>query len=542
MTTVLKNGHIYTMNPETPYVSAVAVQDDKIVYVGSDEGVRAYEAGAKVVDLAGKMVIPGMIDAHCHPSLAAFLTSGILCDAEMTKDDVMETIRTFVAEHPDNQTYFGIGYPEWVFEGGPKKEELDAICADKPVYLMSNGGHEGWCNSKVFEMLHITRDTPDPLPGYSYFHRDEHGDPTGHIIETVAQQLVMNQLPLFDTETVNHVYQETFRKYSALGVTGLVDCGTFDQFEEKGVDYVSNFERRGELQQRICGCVMVEDPERLKVALDLLKKYHDDHHSDLYNINTLKIVNDGTVESCSAAMMEPYTDGTEVDPMTQGQELYDVCVKTAAAGLNIHIHAIGDKAIHETLMAAKAVREAGYFDTRIINAHTHIVQPSDLPLFAKYNVLANTSSIWHYCAPEAETVLGQRRYQHQFEMKTILQHGARMTLGSDYPFDEMGPEPLKGIQMGVTRQLYSDPNAPVMEPASEKLTVYQCLRAYTIDAAYGMHMEDKTGSLETGKYADLVVLEKDICEMDPHDIMNTRVLLTMMGGKVTYQHEAWEQA
>lgn len=541
MTTVFKNGHVYTMNQNQPYVSAVAVQDDKIVYVGTDEGAAAYENGANVIDLAGKMVIPGMIDAHCHPSLAAFLTSGILCDAEMTKEDVMETIRTFVAEHPDNQTYFGIGYPEWVFdEKGPLKEELDAICADKPVYLMSNGGHEGWCNSKTFEVLNITKDTPDPLPGYSYFHRDENGEPTGHIIETVAQQMVMNQLPLFDTETVSHIYLETFRKYSALGVTGLVDCGTFDQFEKTGMDYVSHFEHSGEMQQRICGCVMVEDPERLKVAVDLLKTYHAAHHSDLYNVNTLKIVNDGTVESCSAAMIEPYVNGMEVESMAQGEALYSECVKAGAAGLDIHIHAIGDQAIHETLMAAKAVREAGYYDTRIINAHTHIVHPEDLPLFARYNVLANTSSIWHYCAPEAETVLGERRYRHQFEMNSILSHGARMTLGSDYPFDEMGPEPLKGIQMGVTRQLYSDPDAPIMEPASEKLSVEQCLRGYTIDAAYGMHMDDKIGSLEVGKYADLVVLEKDLTEIDPHEIMDTKVLLTMMGGKITHVHESFD--
>jgi len=543
MITVFKNGHVYTMNRDMPYVSAVAIRDDKIVYVGNDEGTRAYEDGAKVIDLAGKMLIPGMIDAHCHPNLAAFLTSGILCDAEMTKDDVMETIRAFVEEHPDKETYFGIGYPEWVFDEkiGPLKEELDAICADKPVYLMSNGGHEGWCNSKTFEVLNITKDTPDPLPGYSYFHRNEKGEPTGHIIETVAQQVVMNQLPLFDTETVKHVYQRTFDMYSALGITGLVDCGTFDQFETKGMEYVGEFEKNGELKQRICGCAMVEDPERLKIAVGLLEGYHAAHHSDMFNINTLKIVNDGTVESCSCALNEPYPDGSVVEPMVQGETLYSKCVEAAAAGFDIHIHAIGDKSIHETLMAAKAVREAGFSDTRIINAHTHITAAEDIPLFAKYNVLANTSSIWHYCAPEAEKLVGTKRFLHQFEMQSILEHGARMTLGSDYPFDEMGPEPLKGIQMGVTRQLYSNPEAPILEPASEKLTIEQCLAAYTIDAAYGMHLDDKIGSIEVGKYADLVVLEKDLNEIPVHSIMDTKVLLTMLNGKPTYVNEDFGQ-
>ncbi len=536
MTTVWKHGHIYTMNREMPYVSALVVRDDKIAYVGGDEGAEAYEAGARVIDLDGKMLIPGMIDAHCHPSLAAFMTSGILCDAEMSREETLETIRTYVAEHPDQETYFGIGYPEWVFDEktGPLKEELDAVCADKPVYLMSTGGHEAWCNSRTFEVLHITRDTPDPPPGYSYFRRDKNGEPTGQIIETVAQNLVMGALPWFDTEKVKSVYQKTFDMYSALGVTGLVDCGTFAPFEQQGMDYLGEFEKQGTLKQRICSCAFAGDPERMKVVLELLEKYHRAHHSDLFNVNTMKIVNDGTVDSCSCAMLEPYPDGSVVEPMAQGEVLYQKCVEAAAAGHDIHIHAIGDKAIHETLMAAKAVREAGYFETRITNAHTQVTAAEDIPLFGRYNVLANTSAIWFYCAPEVEKLIGKRRYLHQFELQSILQHGARMTLGSDYPFDEMGEEPLKGIQMGVTRQLYLEQDPPVMEPASERLTVEQCLEAYTIHAAYCMHMEDKIGSLEVGKYADLVVLERDLNEMDPHEIMATRVLLTMLGGRPTY--------
>ena len=141
----------------------------------------------------------------------------------------METIHAFVEKHPDNQTYFGIGYPEWAFdEKGPRKEELDAICADKPVYLMSNGGHEGWCNSKTFEVLNITKDTPDPLLGYSYFHRSENGEPTGHIIETVAQQMVMNQLPLFarynvltNTSSIWHYCAPEAETFWVNGATGI---------------------------------------------------------------------------------------------------------------------------------------------------------------------------------------------------------------------------------------------------------------------------------------------------------------------------------
>jgi len=540
MVTVFKNGHVYTMNREMPYVSAVVVQDDKIVYVGNDKGAEAYEDGAKVIDLAGKMLIPGLIDAHCHPLMSAFLTSGILCDAEMTHDQVLETIRAYVEAHPDNETYFGQGYPEWVFdERGPRKEELDAICPDKPLYLMSNGVHEGWCNSKTFELRNITKDTPDPMPGFSYFHRDENGEPTGHIVEVAAQLFTMEGIQWFETEHISDVYQSIFRGYSALGVTGFGDCGTFGAFEKESIDQIVGFEERGELRQRICSCVIVEDAESAKTAVERLRAMHAKYHSDMYNVNTLKIVNDGTVESCSCAMYEPYPDGSLVEPMLQSETLTGICLDAAANGFNLHIHAIGDKAIHETLMAAKAIRGAGFFDTRIINAHTHITAQEDIPLFAKYHVLANTSSIWHYDAPENRDILGDERYDHQFELQSILEHGARMTLGSDFPADEMGKEPLKGIQMGVTRQIYYDPNAPILEPASERLTIEQCLEAYTINAAYGMHMDDRIGSIEVGKYADLVVLERDLNEVPVHSIMDTKVLLTMLGGKATYVDEAF---
>ena len=541
MTTVFKNGRVYTMNQNQPYVSAVAVQDDKIVYVGTNEGARAYEAGAKVIDLDGKMMIPGLIDAHCHPNLHAFLTSGIMVDVDSTKEEVLEQIADYVREHPDNETYFGIGYPEWVFdtEVGPLKTELDAICADKPMFLMSSGGHEGWCNSKTFELLNITKETPDPVPGFSYFRRSADGEPTGHIVETVAEQVLMTSLPFFDSEKVMGLYRSMFDKYSAMGITGFVDCGTFDSFEAKAMDYLETLEKNGELKQRICSCVMVQNQDRLKVAVDILKERHAKYHSDLFNVNTLKIVNDGTVEVMSASTFEPYFDGSTAVPMSEGETLYAPCLEAAKAGFDIHIHAIGDKTVHETLMAAKKIREAGYYENRITNAHSQLIRQDEIPLFGKYNVLMNSSAIWFYCSPDITQILGEGRVDRQYQVVSVMKEGGRVTLGSDMPFDEMGDEPLKGVQMAVTRQLFSDPNAEVLAADFERMTVQEALEAYTINAAYGMHWEDKTGSLEVGKYADLVVLEKDLNEIDPHEIMNTQVLLTMMGGKTTYAQDAF---
>ena len=215
MTTVFQNGRVYTMNREMPCVSAVAVRDDRIIYVGNDEGAGPYKSGAKVIDLAGKMLIPGLIDAHCHPLMGAFLTSGILCGAGMTHGEVLETIRAYVEAHPGNEAYFGQGYPEWVFdERGPRKEELDAICPDKPLYLMSNGIHEGWCNSRTLELGHITGDTPDPMPGFSWFHRDENGEPTGVLYDAAGSDVKMKTQVRIAANIANGI-KHAFKEFQA---------------------------------------------------------------------------------------------------------------------------------------------------------------------------------------------------------------------------------------------------------------------------------------------------------------------------------------
>lgn len=540
MTTVFKNGRIYTMDRELPYATALAVRDGRIAYVGTDEGVRAYEDGAKVVDLAGKMMIPGMIDAHCHPSQYPFLTSGMVLDVTLDHQGTLDAIAAYIAAHPERESYFGIGYPEWVFdERGPQRSELDAICAHKPIFLMSSGIHEGWCNSKTLELAGITRDTPDVLPGFSFFQRDDRGVPSGRVVEIPSEMLILKGISWFAEDQVEQFYQDMFDECASLGITGFVDCGNLEAFEPMTERTIQALEARGEMKQRINGCVMVESSDALETAVSKLQEKHARFHSDIYDVRTLKIVNDGTVESVSAATDEPFFDGTLVEPMAQGQPFYDACVAAARAGFDIHIHGIGDRAVHENLMAAKAVREAGCYGTRFINAHTQLVRREDLPLFGKYNVLANFSSIWFYQAPDVTRILGEERVNRQYQVVSIIKHGGRITLGSDMPADELGHEPLKGIQMAVTRRLYLDGGAVSLPADFEKMTVHEALEAYTINAAYGMHMEDRTGSLTVGKYADLVVLERDLNEIDPEEIMNTQVLLTMLGGKATYVNEAF---
>ena len=232
-------------------------------------------------------------------------------------------------------------------------------------------------------------------------------------------------------------------------------------------------------------------------------------------------------------VIEP--DRTEVTGWDfSSEEIAEVGVRAAKMGLGVNVHGIGDEAISGTLAMAKAIREAGYDDCRITNSHCDYVKDHELELFGKYNVIANTTCVWHYGNPDMEKVIGDRQ-NRTFRLKTMIDGGCRMGLGSDFPVDEFGREPLKGIEMGCSRQLFDHPELPVLKPFEEKLSVEDGIKGYTVNNAYQMHMEDKLGTIEEGKYADLVILEKNIFEIPVSEIHKVKVCETISDGKTIYK-------
>lgn len=535
---IFKNGFVYTMNDKAPVAEAVAVEGQKIKAVGTNEEIMALKDDqTKVIDLEGKMLLPGFIDAHCHPAMCAFFANGVLIDEDMKIPEVEATIEAYIKENPDKMAYFGIGYNEFLYdEKGPKKEDLDKFCADKPVIILGSGGHEGWCNSKALELAGVDKNTPDPFPGFQYFERDDEGNPTGHLVETGPESIVFDAAEYFEKDEVRRNFIDVSTTYSEMGVTSLVTCGDLRWMQKISVPVTEELATTGQLQQRLQGCAMVCEKDQKESALEELREKSKEFDTDAYRVNVYKILLDGTAESRSASMLEPYDeDGSMVEPLFEGKELQDLCVQVASEGYDIHIHGIGDRAIREVLNAAKAVREAGYTDTRITNAHTQFVTEEDKPLFGKYNVIANTTGVWHYGTPESENVAGKRRQEYAFTMKDLIDGGARMSLGSDRPVDEYGPEPLNSIEVACTRKMMDDPDAPVLMPEDQKLTVHQCLEGYTTNAAYQMRMEDKLGTIEAGKYADMVVLGENILEIPLETIHNVSVEMTIADGKIVFE-------
>lgn len=534
---VLKNGYVWTMNKDNPLAAAVAVEGNRIKAVGTDEEISAHITDdTKVIDLEGRMLLPGFIDAHCHLTMCAMFAGGLLLDETMGIPEIEKTIEEFITENPDRKAYFGIGYNECLYdEKGPKKEDLDKFCSDKPVTILGSGGHEGWCNSKALEIAGVDKNMPDPIPGFQYFERDEEGNPTGHIVETGAETVIFNSADYFEEEAVRRYFTEISKSYSEMGVTSLISCGDLAWMKKVGEHIKIEMAAGGKLQQRVNDCAMVCERHEKEPALEELREKAAEFDTDTYRVNVYKILLDGTVESRSASMLEPYNeDGSMVDPLFEGKELQDMCVKAASEGYDIHIHAIGDRAIREVINAAKAVREAGYTDTRITNAHTQFVSDEDKALFGKYNIIANTTGTWHYGDPETEVIIGKKRLDNMFTMKDLIDGGARISLGSDRPVDEYGPEPLRSIEVACTRKLIDTPDAPVLLPEDQKLTVQQCLEGYTTNAAYQMRMEDRLGTIEPGKYADMVVLDKNLFEIPTEEIHNVAVEMTVADGKIVY--------
>ena len=330
--------------------------------------------------------------------------------------------------------------------------------------------------------------------------------------------------------------KEASEGYASMGVTSTCDMGMMPFGLKAYYDILPVMIENGSFLQRVAGCgQMISDKSETEMVFAKLAEDKEKYNTDKFRINFLKIINDGTLETRSAALSEPYDeDGSMVYPLFTSEEIAEIGVRAAEMGLGVNVHGIGDEAISGTLAMAKAIREAGYDDCRITNSHCDYVKDHELELFGKYNVIANTTCVWHYGNPDMEKVIGDRQ-NRTFRLKTMINGGCRMGLGSDFPVDEFGREPLKGIEMGCSRQLFDHPELPVLAPFEEKLSVDDCIRGYTINNAYQMHMDDKLGTIEAGKYADLVILEKNLFEVPVSEIHKVKVCETIMDGKTIYK-------
>lgn len=542
---VFHNGPVYTVAGPAPWAEAVAVRGNTIVHVGDAAGAMALAGPAtQVVDLEGRLLMPGFVEGHTHPFLGAFLTSGV----DLQLDDlaqVLAAIEAHARAHPTGPIR-GFGWRVDMFPPeGPNRAELDAILPDRPAFFFAIDGHSLWANSRALAMAGVDRDTPDPIPRFSYYARDQKGDPTGYVLEVNAVLELVNAVEPISVAAMGSLLEGWLPKAAAAGITTVFDAGVPPVGSDQAaiIALYAVAEKRGTLPFRVSASYSVKSLP-IDDTVEQFNAVRRQVSSEFVHVDIVKIVGDGSQGGYTAWLIEPYADlpdSTGGSPFTEAQ-WHDLVGAVDAAGFDVHVHACGERTARVALDAIeKAVANNPARDRRHAIAHLVYVEDSDAPRFARLGVTAQFSANWSSADPDTLQNMmaryGAHRASRMYRTRTILRQGGRVSFGTDWPAAGYVStyEPLKSIQVGVTRQLVGRPDAPVLSPAEERLTVAEAIHANTMGAAYQLRMDDRIGSVEVGKRADLIVLDRNILAIDPHEIHRTAVVLTMMDGVVRHR-------
>ena len=545
---VFKNGAVYTIDSKNPTARAIAVTGKYITYVGTNGGVKRFIGDkTQVIDLKGQMLLPGFVESHSHPTLALAVEGADLQFDSV--EEVLAAVKKWADAHPDAKVIRGFGWRYSLFPTtGPTKAELDKMFPDRPVFLMAIDVHSGWVNSKTLELAGVNAETPDPVPGFSFYQRDpETGEPTGWLVEGPAEQAVLFKLQPPTEEAVIAAMTARLPDFSAAGITAVFDAGIVTMPTESGFDAFQKLEKENKLPVRVVGSYYWNNPN-VKDPVALVLPLRDKYHSELVQAKTLKVSFDGGESQHTAVMLKPYFDrpGFHGDYLLDPKLVEAAVLKAQQNGVDTHCHCYGDAANRKYLdIVAEAERQYPNSPSRHTIAHATFLTDEDVPRFAKLNVTMQASTNWFDPNPTMQLmteILGKDLVFTEYgRINSVLKAGGRLALGTDWPAAGYVStyRPLDLIQVAMTRAILPQYGKkqimPLLPPLDERITLEQALKAYTLDSAYVLDLEKQVGSLEAGKLADIVVLEKDLYKIPPRDISTTPVKLTMMNGKFTYR-------
>jgi predicted amidohydrolase YtcJ len=544
---VLLNGTIYTVDADRTIASAMAVKGDTIIYVGGNAGAqRLIGESTRVIDLQGRLVLPGLVDSHNHATSAVSEIYEVWLYGMGSVEEYQQAIRDFVEARPGLNGLQGGGWINAVFgPHGPTADLLDEIVPDIPVVLYSEDYHSAWVNSKALEMAGVTADTPDPAGGI--IERDADGNPSGTLRES-AMDLVAEVIPPYTEEQLIEgleYFQDMAHSY---GIT-TVYIPHLPGGGDAGLQALHTLEQSNRMTMRFRAALGV-DPEDDPAMVSELAARRDAEAGGLFEIIGAKIFMDGVLEGGTAYLEEPYLHmpDSRGELLWEPQAYNEMCAALDRAGFQIHVHSIGDAATRLTLDGfAYARQQNGERDSRHIITHLQLVNPEDISRFAELDVVAVPQPYWFvrdaYYTQAIEYV-GQERADQQYPMKSFFDQGVIVASASDYPVTTP-PDPMLAIEIGVTRtvpagsDIYIEPDYTQALVPAERVTVEQMIASFTINGAFATFLEDQIGSLEVGKKADFIVLDQNILEIDPAEIHNTTVLLTFFAGQEVYRSEAY---
>lgn len=538
---VFVNGAVYTLDENQPWAEAVAVDGNVIVYVGDTAGALAM-AGEKTVrhDLAGKMLLPGFIDTHMHPISGGAYAKALSLETAGTVDGWLQAIADYVEANPDAPLIFGYGWLSTTFgPEGPQRQMLDAIESERPVLIMDEGFHGAWANTRALQELNITQDTTDPVPGFSYYKRDENGDATGYLLEGTAG-MAMQALNVITEDIVVEGTAFIIDTLNAYGVTAAYDAGALD-YADNLHRILARLEDGGDLSIRLVGSYRPSGPDDVSQAVGRAENWRNTIKGRNYHYRVLKIMQDGTIEGRTAAMFEDYQGepGNSGESVFSEAEMAAMVVGAAGKDIDVHIHALGERAVHEALNAIERAR-ATYPDssTRYAICHIEVITDQDLPRFAELDVIAQSTPLWASYDTYGKQFVSEDQFNRFWRFNSLKKLGVRLTWGSDFPASGagmLGLSPIYQMEIGHTRQFAGEPDAPIQPRESERVDLDGMIRGYTIDAAYQLHMEEEIGSIEVGKKADLVVLDRNLFETDAYKIHEAKVLMTFIDGEIVFE-------
>jgi len=532
---------------------AVAISGNRIGAVGSSaEVAELIGPGTEVVELADRAVLPGFVDAHVHPTHGGM--SLIRCDLRGagSAPEAVARVARYAQENPDQLWITGGGWElSWFAGGVPHRSLLDAVVPDRPVYLPNRDAHGAWVNSRALELSGVDAGTSDPADGR--IERDPDGSPQGTLHEG-ATRLVADAMPAptFDDRVAALLAGQAY--LHSMGVTGWQDAivGDYLGWLDPLDVYLATAES-GRLTGRVVGALWWDRDRGGEQIDDLLARREragGPAGTGRFRAGSVKIMQDGVAENFTAAMVMPYlvvdrhgggTGLSYVDPAA----LRGYAVTLDAAGFQLHFHAIGDRAIRESLDAIAACRDTnGHTDTRPHIAHLQVIQPADVPRFGALGAAATMQALWAYHEPQLDELtipyLGPERTEWQYPFGSLQASGAHLAAGSDWPVTTANP--FHALQVAVTRlpppgeggSGAAEPFLPV-----QRLDLATAFDAYTIGSAYVNHAEQDTGSIEAGKLADLVVVDRDPFAGPDAEVGDVRVLATYVDGAQVFTDPSW---
>ena len=537
---VIIHAKVFTLDTKNPWAQGVAIRKGKIVAVGRDEEVaRMRGIGTRVIDAGAKVILPGLTDCHVHfyPGSMSLRLPNL--EEAKSVTDILRILTDYAKENPGNDWIVARGWDYSMFGSRnlPDRSDLDPAFLNRPVFLESYDSHAVWLNSKALSIAGITKDTPDPPNGW-IIHDPKSGEPTGVLLED-ADRLVRKFLPEPAEVDKLLALRAGIKLANRYGITRVQSAG--EDFPI--LPLLAQIREEGQLTVRFEVAYGLPEYQLRPQDFDALEAAHKKFRDDWLEAGrTAKLKLDGVIEPHTAAMIEPYTN----DPSTKGSLFWDVSQYRAAVttldkhDIQVYTHAIGDLAVRTALDAYEEAAHKNHSkDRRHRVEHIETIAPQDVWRFGKLAVIASMQPLRSYPDDDILKIwvptVGPDRAARAWAWNSIGEGGGRYVFGSDWPIASLNP--FAGIQSAVTRQTDAGKPPGGFVP-KQRLTVGQAVEAYTLGAAFAGHREKTEGSIVVGKVADLIMLDRNIFEVETRSIEKTNVVLTIVGGKIVYEPNA----